>query len=537
MARTSSIALALVLAAATATSSARAGEAAPQPSPTPNVETAVEQPVEQPVEQQAEPLSPVAAAIKTALSVSPSEDASDEVKKEAAALLEFYNARRHEPLWTDAKGLNEKAASVIAEIGKAADYGLDPAGIAFPKTGDNAENLAPQAQAETEIALARAVLQYARFARGGRIIAPSELLNTNLDRRPQLLDPKAVLDGIATAPDAAAYLAGTHPQHAQFQRLREKLLELRASPKSKKSTAEERRILANMEMWRWMWADLGDLYIMANVPEYMIRFVKNGEVVLTERIVVGELDKQTSIYTRNLKSISFRPLWRVPESIKVRELWPSLLKGGALMRQYGLEVETKDGRPLDYRTMDWTKADIREYEVIQPPGPKSVLGYVKFNFPSQHTIFMHDTPDKWMFNSRQRTLSHGCLRLRNPLKMAELVMAEDKGWDAAKITELVKSGPLNNEVMLDKKVRMHITYFTAAVDETGKLQTWPDIYGHEKRVALALEGRWKEINKGKDHLAPVELSSAVIKPTEPRKKSTQTSAGADFMNSFTGGMP
>ena len=67
------------------------------------------------------------------------------------------------------------------------------------------------------------------------------------------------------------------------------------------------------------------------------------------------------------------------------------------MRQYGLELETKDGQPLDWRTMDWTNSDIRDYEVVQPPGPKSVLGVVKFSFPSQHTIYMHDTPDKWMF--------------------------------------------------------------------------------------------------------------------------------------------
>jgi murein L,D-transpeptidase YcbB/YkuD len=266
----------------------------------------------------------------------------------------------------------------------------------------------------------------------------------------------------------------------------------------------------------------------------MLRMYENGEVIHTERIVAGEVGKQTTIFSRPLKNIVFRPMWRVPESIKVRELWPSLKRGGGLMRQHGLEVETKDGRRLNWRTMDWFKEDIRNYEVIQPPGPKSVLGVVKYSFPSQHTIFMHDTPDKWMFNNRQRTLSHGCLRLRNPVRLAELVLARDKGWDSAKIADLIRSGPLNNEVVIDKKIRMHLVYFTAWVDDGGSLKTFPDIYGHEKRVSLALEGKWNAIDKGRDHLAPVEPVETSAGPRTPQQKQKET-AFDDFLGGVFGG--
>ena len=132
-------------------------------------------------------------------------------------------------------------------------------------------------------------------------------------------------------------------------------------------------------------------------------------------------------------------MWRVPDSIKARELQPNLRRGGSMFRQYDLELQTKDGQPLDYRSIDWNTANILDYEVVQPPGRKNVMGVVKFTFPSQHTIFMHDTIDKWMFAKGVRTLSHGCLRLRNPMKMAELVLAEDKGWDAAKTNETMQS--------------------------------------------------------------------------------------------------
>ena len=482
----------------------------PKPPSTPSV--ASESPAAQSA-LEAVPESPLAAALRKAIASLP-EDGSDEERNEHAALASFYEARRFAPLWIENGALTSKAAAVAAEIKDAGAWGLNPADFPLPemKTQDS------ESAAAGEAMFAKAVLKYARYARGGRIIAPAELLNTNLDRRPQLVPPKDVLDGIASAGDAGAYLKGLNPQHPQFERLREKYIAAVADRKP-----EAKRLLANMEMWRWMAADMGDVHVLANVPEFMLRLVKNGTVIYTERIVVGEIGKQTSIFSRPLKHIVFRPMWRVPESIKVRELWPSLKRGGGLMRQYGLELETKDGQPLDWRTMDWSKEDIRDYEVVQPPGRKSVLGVVKFSFPSQHTIYMHDTPDRWMFNAAQRTLSHGCLRVQNPVRLAELILAEDKGWDAVKIADLIKDGPLNNEVAIDKKIRIHIVYFTAWVDDTGKLSLWKDIYGHEKRVSLALAGKWSEIDKGKDHLAPPEPlppSAARIAETKPADEDT-----------------
>jgi murein L,D-transpeptidase YcbB/YkuD len=176
--------------------------------------------------------------------------------------------------------------------------------------------------------------------------------------------------------------------------------------------------------------------------------------------------------------------------------------------------------------------------VVQPPGRNSAMGVVKFSFPSQHTIFMHDTPDKWMFGSRQRTLSHGCLRLRNPLSVAELVLAHDKGWDKAKVADLAKSGPFNNEVLIEKRIPMHVAYFTASVDDTGALKTYSDVYGHEKRVTQALDGAWAQISKGRDHLAPVEPNRAHLeaKPVKQAQRGKgATSANEDFFSGFFGG--
>jgi murein L,D-transpeptidase YcbB/YkuD len=109
-----------------------------------------------------------------------------------------------------------------------------------------------------------------------------------------------------------------------------------------------------------------------------------------------------------------------------------------------------------------------------------------------------------LFGATQRTFSHGCMRVRNPVQLAEVLLAEDKGWAPARVAELVRSGPQNNEIALARKIPVHVTYFTAGVDEAGKTQLYPDVYGHEQRVTLALDGRWSQIVKGRDHLAPVK---------------------------------
>jgi L,D-transpeptidase YcbB len=446
---------------------------------------------------------PVKADIARKLAALPAEGSAQEIK-ERSVLIGFYEKRDNAPLWVSETGLTPKAAAIVREIKSAGDWGLDPSAFTLPELPADAKALAsiePGAIADAEVALDVAILKYARYARGGRIIDPTVLLNSELDRKPQLIDPEIVINGIAAADEPDAYLRGLNPKHPQFEKLRQAYLAARKKPVA-------RTILANMEEWRWMPDDLGEVHFIANIPEFMVHLYKDGKVIHSARIVVGEVGKQTTIFTRNLKSIVFKPLWRVPESIKVRELLPNLRRGGSMFRQYDLELQTKDGQPLDYRKIDWNTADIRNYEVVQPPGPKNVEGVVKFTFPSQHTIFMHDTVDKWMFKQKVRTLSHGCMRLQNPMRMAELVLAEDKGWDAAHVEELLHTGPPNNEIMIEHKIPVHLVYFTAWVDDNGKLHTYRDIYGHEKRITQALQGKWDQIDVGRNHLAPVE-------PVEP----------------------
>lgn len=448
---------------------------------------------------------PVLAAVRTKLTGEPA--AQDEHDRDdQKALIEFYNNRHGEGLWVTASGLRPEAKALAAEIANAGNYALDVSRFKVPNLADGALTVTDtDGLADAEILYSKAALLYARDARGGRIPDPAKQLTTNLDRRPQWIEPKAVIDALAATHEPDAYLRSLEPQHPQFEKLRQIYLTMLPKDGKGRLSPAAKRIRANMEEWRWMWLDMGNFYVLNNVPEFMQYVYKDGKIIRSEKIVAGLVDKQTTIFSRPLKYVVLRPSWRVPESIMVNELWPNLIRHGGMMTKYGLQIRTKDGaRNIDYRDIDWASTDIRNYEVIQPPGRTSVLGHVKFSFPSQHTIFMHDTPDKWMFKPATRALSHGCLRVWKPMELAKLILQEDKGWDAAKVDELDRSGPLNNEIAITKEIPIHIVYFTAWVTDDGKLKTFPDVYGHEKRITQALDGEWRKINHGHDHLAPVE---------------------------------
>jgi murein L,D-transpeptidase YcbB/YkuD len=443
--------------------------------------------------------------------------------EERAALTAFYESRARQPLWVTSRGLSARAEQIIAEIKRADDWGLNAADFPLPAP---AMTIAANSEVTTaelataELKLDLAVLKYARQARGGRM-DPSALSNY-IDRKPSLLEPTAVIEQIAKADAPDAYLRGLHPQHPQFERLRQAYLALRGgkppltagaaeegttSNKSKRKApaapeaVTERKLLHNLEQWRWMPGSLGETFVWVNIPEFTLRVVKNGNELHAERVVTGQTDTQTPIFSDEMETIVFHPYWGVPDSIKVKEILPGLMRGGGLLERNGLRVQ-HDGRDIDPNEVDWSTVDIRNFHVYQPPGGGNVLGVVKFVFPNKHQVYMHDTPTKNLFNATQRTFSHGCMRVRNPVRLAEVLLGEDKGWEPKKIAALVKNGPQDNHVQLTKKIPVHITYFTAWVDEAGKLHTRPDVYGHESRIQMGLDGKAHLIVKRKEDLGP-----------------------------------
>ena len=438
-------------------------------------------------------------------------------KQDRAALLAYFAERAKPMLWTTSSGLSARGIAAIDELQRAADWGLSPASFEVPDAKEAFATVEQQAAAETRLSIA--VLKYARFARGGRIDVSQ--LGRNFDQKPPLLDPKDTLQILAAAPDTAAALRGFHPKHPQFEKLRQALLAARSAPstpvqeaapteptgkkskglrtaKAPSSGDNTQRILVNMERWRWLPEDLGTFHVWDNIPEYRMRVMKEGKVAHTETIIVGKPSTPTPLFSADMKYVIFHPTWGVPDGIKMNEIAPVLRRsssssfwGGdsdpAILRRHNLTV-SYNGRPVNPSSVNWETADIRSFQFTQPPSNSNVLGVVKFRFPNKHDVYMHDTPERSLFSRAEKAFSHGCMRVQNPRRLAEVLLAEDKGWSSAQVGNAIAHNA-TQEVTLNKQIPVHVTYFTALVDDDGQLKTFSDIYGHDSRISAALDGK------------------------------------------------
>jgi L,D-transpeptidase YcbB len=260
------------------------------------------------------------------------------------------------------------------------------------------------------------------------------------------------------------------------------------------SPSQIRALLINMERWRWLPHELGPYYVTVNIPEFMLRVVEDNKPVHTTRVVVGKPDKQTPIFSNEMQEIVFGPFWNVPTSIKVEEIRPyvreeaSWFGGGgfntAVFQRHNLRIKYL-GQEVDPAAVDWNRMDIRNFEIYQPPGPDNVLGKVKFVFPNKHDVYMHDTPQKFLFAQPVRAESHGCMRVQNPDQLAAVLLKHDQGWSQARTTSALEDG-YDSHVALQHKIPVYITYFTLKVNDDGSMSTYGDIYGHDARMAAAL---------------------------------------------------
>ena len=465
------------------------------------------------------PADPVIASIRSKLGDAALRNATD--AKDLAALEAFYAERSDPPVWITSMGFSARAQEAINEISKADDWGLSASAFELPPAGDLPDSADDQATAEIKLQLA--VLKYARFARGGRVDPAS--LSAIIDQAPPLRDPKSVLSEIAAAPAPQAYLQSLHPKHEQFRRLREALLKARgiggdAAAKKPRNEQEIQRILINMERWRWMPLNLGTVYVQDNVPEFMLYVVKNGKTIHADKIAVGELRYATPIFSADMQTIVFNPEWTAPPSVVREDLLPNLRSGGwfggsSILRQHGLQVKY-NGRTVDPGSINWNSVNMANIAFTQPPGPRNVLGKVKFLYPNKHVVYMHDTIRPDLFKPTVRAVGHNCIRMEKPSRLAEILLKEDKGWDAQKVENLIDKG-YDSAVNLDHPVPVHTTYFTAVVDDQGKVRTFADIYGLDRKVAPVVLGKAATYDAPADDANPESNAASAVRPKAPKE--------------------
>ncbi len=407
----------------------------------------------------------------------------DAEQEDVEALQAFYRARSAPPLWITEMGFSAKGQAVLFEIQKADDWGLEPKDFALPDAGALPADKTAQALAEIKLDLA--LLKYARFARGARHV-PSEISDL-FDQAPTLRAPGTVMAevGATGAPDI--YLQSLHPDHEQFARLRKALREAREAEKPNET--DIRRLVINMERWRWMPEELGELYVWLNTPEFMLYVVKDGKTIFEDKTLVGTIGYPTPVFSADMETVVFNPDWVAPPSVLQDKLWPALKrKHYNILTANKLNVSYR-GKRIDPAKVDWQRVNIHKFTFSQKSGPKNVLGKAKFLYPNKHIVYMHDTLPyrRKVFDEKVRAIGYGCVRMAEPLPFAELMLAEDQKLPKTEVKTLWDKG-VNSPVTMETKPPVHTTYFTVTVDGEGKVSTFNDLYGLDRKHAAALFG-------------------------------------------------
>lgn len=248
--------------------------------------------------------------------------------------------------------------------------------------------------------------------------------------------------------------------------------------------SREAIIIANLERWRWMPEDLGDLHVWVNIPEYELRIYKGDAVVHNTRVVVGKVAHQTPIFSDEIEHVVVNPVWNVPASITRNEMLPRLRAGSSLAGYTVYTYSRGKYRAVNPRRVNWRRVSAGNVRIKQRPGRGNALGQVKFLFPNKHAVYLHDTPSKSLFERDVRAFSHGCVRVKDPWDFAEALLAYNDEVDGAALRHKVGGG--EKWTNLETTIPVHITYFTAWVDDDGELQIRNDIYGYDRRLNKAL---------------------------------------------------
>ncbi|WP_051661095.1 L,D-transpeptidase family protein [Bosea sp. 117] len=256
-------------------------------------------------------------------------------------------------------------------------------------------------------------------------------------------------------------------------------------------------IVANMERWRWLPHDVAPSYVMVNIPEFMVRIVRDGKLFHETKVVVGKPENQTPLLTHDMEYVVFNPAWNVPPGIARKEMLPKLASDPYALSRQGIDV-VRNGRVVDPGSIDWSRGT-QGYSFRQPPGERNALGNIKFMFPNKHSVYLHDTPSRSLFANARRAYSHGCVRVFEPLKFGEAIFAlgmPTDTWSQQRIAKM--KGGSEKYVNLKQRFPVHLVYFTSFVDDEGRLVSREDLYGinAQTKLMLGLDGARRVADRG-----------------------------------------
>jgi L,D-transpeptidase YcbB len=253
-----------------------------------------------------------------------------------------------------------------------------------------------------------------------------------------------------------------------------------------------RQLRVNLDRGRVLLQDLPPEFVVVNIAGYVVHLVRNDEIVWNARVQVGKTYRKTPIFRSEISYLVLNPTWTVPPGILANDILPAARKDPASITRRGLKVLDAQGNTIDPQQVDWSKykGGNIPYTLRQDPGPKNALGRVKFMFPNSYSVYLHDTPSEALFEKTDRAFSSGCVRVERPLELAELLLGDAQNWNAESLARVVATEQTQN-VTLPNKVPLLLAYWTAWVDEQGRVNFRHDIYGQDAQWAAALEQEFK----------------------------------------------
>jgi L,D-transpeptidase YcbB len=249
------------------------------------------------------------------------------------------------------------------------------------------------------------------------------------------------------------------------------------------------QIIINMERCRWVPFELKGDYFMINIPEFKLHAYQGNKSLWEMNVVVGKATNKTVIFNGNLQYIVLNPYWVVTSNIFIKEFVPKLRKNAGYLKSQDMELAKATAPELliDPATVNWNLSESHYHNFVarQKPGINNALGKVKFIFPNQYSIYLHDTPAKALFSESSRSFSHGCIRVEKPEALAKYLLRDDPNWTDSALQRAWEK-KTEQYVPLKKKVPVIIAYFTAWVDENGNVNFRNDIYGHDAKMSKLL---------------------------------------------------
>lgn len=254
-----------------------------------------------------------------------------------------------------------------------------------------------------------------------------------------------------------------------------------------------RQIEVNMERWRWLPRDLGERHALVNIAGFHLDLKEARKTVLSMRVVVGRPYRRTPVFSSRITHIVLNPSWTVPKTIAKEDVLPAVRKNISYLAKHHLRVLdgwSEDAPEVDPASIDWDRVSPQRYRFRQDPGPWSALGRIKFLLPNSNDIYLHDTPDRSLFEKASRVFSSGCIRLQKPFELMKYLVANDPRWPLPVIEKALASGD-ETTLRLSQPLPIHVLYWTAWVDDSGAVNFRKDIYLRDEAV-------WKALKRQRD---------------------------------------